>query len=146
MINVAVNKPDRKQSKVEFDATYFKVYDDAVKLVECRFGAKGKQAERRAYIGYMAKAIMKSATELGTQIRIANSIYPIYQSELEQRRIAQEKAIGLCFDILTKYQLAMSELKVPDDKHTNEIKHLIHEINCLKNWRTSDNKRFTDLG
>lgn len=143
---MSVNKPDRKQSKVEFDATYFKVYDDAVRMIERRFGAKGSQNEKKAYIGYMAQAIMKSATELGTQIRIANSIYPVYRSELEERRIAQEKAIGLCFDIMTKYQLVMTELRIPDDKYTDEIKHLIHEINCLKKWRTSDNKRFGNLG
>ena len=79
-------------------------------------------------------------------IGFSNSIYPIYQSELEERRLAQEKAIGLCYDVMTKYQLVMHELKVPDDKHTDEIKHLIHEINCLKKWRTSDNKRFNNLG
>lgn len=143
---MSVTKSDRRESKVEFDATYFKLYDDAVKMVENKFYAKGEQAERRAYISYMASAVMKSVTELGTHIRIANSIYPICKAELMERRIEQEKAIGLCFDILTKYQLAMSELKVPDDKHVNEIKHLIHEINCLKKWRTSDNKRFSNLG
>ena len=143
---MAVNKSDRKESKVEFDATYFKVYHDAVNLIENNFRAKGRQAERKGYIGYMASAIMKSVTELGTYIRIANSIYPIYKSELEERRIAQEKAIGLCFDLLTKYQLVMTELKISDDKNTNEIKHVVHEINCLKKWRTSDNKRFNKLG
>lgn len=143
---MSVSKPDRRESKVEFDATYFKVYDDAVKLVENNFGAKKEQAERKSYIGYMASAIMKSVTALGTFIRIANSIFPICKEELVERRIAQEKAIGLCFDMLTKYQLVMTELKVPDDKYVNEIKHLIHEINCLKKWRTSDNKRFNNLG
>lgn len=143
---MSVNKSDRKESKVEFDATYFKVYDDAVKLIECKFGAKGQQAERKGYITAMSVAILKSVNEIGTYIRIANSIYPVYQSELEERRIAQEKAIGLCFDVLTKYQLIMTELHVPDNKHVNEIKHLIHEINCLKKWRASDNKRFKNLG
>lgn len=84
--------------------------------------------------------------ELGTYIRIANSIYPVYQSELEERRLAQDKAIGLCFDLLTKYQLAMHTLKVKDDKYTVEIKHIIHEINCIKKWRMSDSNRFKNLG
>lgn len=143
---MSVNKSDRRESKVEFDATYFKVYHDAVNLIEHGFYAKGEEANRKGYIGYMADAIMRSVTAMGTYIRIANSIYPIYKEELIERRIAQEKAIGMCFDILTKYQLAMTELKVPDDKHTDEIKHIIHEINCLKKWRTSDNKRYANLG
>ena len=143
---MSVNKSDRRESKVEFDNTYFKVYDDAVRVVQNKFGAKGAEAERTGYIGYMASAIMKSVTDMGTYIRIANSIYPMYKEELIERRIAQEKAIGLCYDLLTKYQLAMTTLKVPDDKYVEEIKHLVHEINCLKRWRSSDNDRFKNLG
>lgn len=143
---MSVNKGDRRESKVEFDNTYFKVYDDCVRLIECSFGAKGEIKEKKqGYIRAMSDRILKSVCDMGTYIRIANSIYPQYQSELEERRIAQEKAIGLCFDVMTKYQLIMTELKVPDDKHTNEIKNLIHEINCLKKWRESD-KRFKNLG
>ena len=115
-------------------------------MIECSFGAKGDIKEKKqGYIRAMSDRILKSVCDMGTYIRIANSIYPQYQSELEERRIAQEKAIGLCFDVMTKYQLIMTELKVPDDKHTNEIKNLIHEINCLKKWRESD-KRFKNLG
>lgn len=143
---MSVNRSDRRESKVQFDATYFKVYDDAVRMVENGFYAKGNQKERKSYIAYMANAIMRSVTDLGMHIRIANSIYPMYKAELIERRMHQEKAIGLCFDILTKYQLAMSELRVADDKHTNEIRNLVHEINCLKKWRSSDNSRFNDLG
>lgn len=144
---MSVNKGDRKQSKVEFDNNYYRIHDDCVKLIENHLGAKGETREsHQYYIASVSSAIYKSVLELGTYIRIANSIYPIYQSELEERRLTQEKAIGLCFDLLTKYQLAMHTLKVPDNKYTDEIKHLIHEINCLKKWRTSDNKRFTNLG
>lgn len=142
-----VAKGNRKESKVEFDNTYYKIHDDAVKLIENHLGAKGEIKEsHKYYIRSVSNAIYKSVCEMGTYIRIANSIYPKYQSELEERRIAQEKAIGLCFDLLTKYQLAMHTLKVSDDKYTIEIKHIIHEINCLKKWRTSDNKRFSNLG
>ena len=143
---MSVNKSDRRESKVEFDNIYFKVYDDAIKIIQNKFGAKDIEAERTGYINYMASSIMKSVTDMGTYIRIANSIYPVYKEELIERRIAQEKAIGLCFDILTKYQLTMTELKVKDDKYVEEIKHLIHEINCLKKWRSSDKDRFKNLG
>ena len=77
---------------------------------------------------------------------MANSIYPKTKVEFEERRINQDKAIGLCFDLLTKYQLVMNTLKVKDDKYTVEIKNISHEINCIKSWRASDNKRFKDLG
>ena len=141
---MSVNKSDRRESKVEFDNTYFKIYRDAVNLVENRFGSKDES--KRSYISFMSSAIMRSVTDLGTYIRIANSIYPTCNGEYAERRIAQDKAIGLCYDLMTKYQLVLSELHIPDDKYTNEIKQLIHEINCLKKWRSSDNERFRNLG
>lgn len=144
---MSVNKVDRRESKVEFDNTYFKVYDDAVKLIKNNFGAdKKRREEYKEYIRVMSSEILKIVTRLGTHIRIANSIYPVYKSELEARRLEQDRAIGLCFDLLTKYQLIMHELRVKDDKYVIEIKNIVHEINCLKSWRKSDGKRFNDLG
>lgn len=143
---MSVNKVDRRESKVEFDNNYFRIYDDAIKIIKYNFGAdKKRREEYKDYIRVMSIKVLEIVTDLGTHIRIANSIYPTYQSELEERRIEQDKAIGLCYDLMTKYQLIMRELRVKDDKYVQEIKNLIHEINCLKKWRTSD-KRFTNLG
>ena len=94
----------------------------------------------------MSEKIFRNICDIGTHIRIANSIYPTDKSELLERRLEQERAIGLCYDLLTKYQLAMRTLKVPDDKYVVEVKNIVHEINCLKSWRKSDNKRFGYLG
>ena len=144
---MSVNKSDRRESAVEFDNTYFKVYFDAVWLIENNFGAKGEIPEKKKwYIMMMSSTILKSVTEMGTHIRIANSIFPTCKEELIERRIEQDKAIGLCYDVMTKYQLTMTELKIPGDKHTDRIKNIIHEINCLKKWRQVDNKRFKNLG
>lgn len=143
---MSVVKGNRRTSKVEFDNNYYKVYDDCCRLIENSFYAKQEIREsRHGYISTMSDRVLKVVSDMGTYIRIANSIYPKFKSELEERRLAQEKAIGLCFDLLTKYQLIMHELKIPEDKHTEEIKNIIHEINCLKKWRESD-KRFKDLG
>lgn len=139
----SVNAIDRKKSRVEFDNAYFKIYDDAIRLIKANFGADKEIRETHStYISVMATKVLKIVTDIGTHIRIANSIYPIYKSELEERRIAQGKAIGLCFDLLTKYQLIMRELQVEDDKFSEEVRHIGHEIKSLKNWRTSDQKRF----
>lgn len=141
---MSVNKVDRRESKIEFDNTYFKVYDDAIRLIRNHFGAdKKRRIEYKGYIKVMATKILDLVMEMGTHIRIANSIYPKYPRELETRRLEQDKAIGLCFDLLTKYQIIMRELHVKDDKYVQEIKNVVHEINCLKKWRASD-KRFID--
>ena len=141
---MSVNKVDRRESKIEFDNTYFRVYDDAIRLIKNGFGAdKKRREEYKGYIKVMSSKILDLIMDLGTYIRIANSIYPKYPSELEARRLEQDKAIGLCFDLLTKYQIIMRELHVKDDKYVQEIKHIVHEINCLKKWRASD-KRFSE--
>ena len=147
MITISVNLQDRRESKVEFDNNYFKIHDDAINLIKNNFGAKKDIADNyKYYIGVMANKILNDVMDLGTYIRIANSIYPRCMSEYEERRTYQSKAIGLCFDLLTKYQLTMHQLKVKDDKFVEEAKHVTHEINCLKKWRESDVKRFKNLG
>lgn len=143
----SVKKGDRKRSKSEFDNNYFAIHDDFIKLKENNLGVKGDLFEKyKTYIEKTENEILEIIFHIGTYIRIANSIYPMCQMELEERRLAQKKAIGLCYDLMTKYQIVMCALKVPDDKYTNEIKHIIHEINCLKSWRKSDASRFKDLG
>lgn len=144
---MSVAKGDRKQSKVEFDNAYFKVYEDCVRLSMSNFGGKENLIEQYSqYIQVMKQETLSTTCEIGRQIRIANSIYPTCKLESETRRVAQDKAIGLCYDLLTKYQLIMKILQVNDNKYVEDIKHIQHEINCLKSWRTSDNKRFKNIG
>lgn len=144
---MSVTVPNRKMSKTEFDNLYYGIYSDAVNLVRNHLGAKGDtRTEMQGYIFVMSRKILDVVADIGTHIRIANSIFPQFRTEVEERRIHQEKAIGLCYDLLTKYQLAMKTLKVPDNKFVEEIKRVSHEISCLKGWRSSDNKRFVHIG
>ena len=142
---MSVPKGKRNESKVEFDNTYCQLYKDAVRLINCQFGASEKVRENYSlYIQEMSRKILDLVVEIGKHIRIANSIYPQTRMEYETRRTEQGIAIGLCFDLLTQYQLIMFTLGAKDNKYVNEVKILIKEINCLKKWRTSDN-RFKDL-
>lgn len=144
---MSVVKGNRRESKVEFDNNYFKIHDDAVRIIKNSFGAdKEERKTNAAYIRAVSIKVLEDVLDIGKYIRMANSIYPKTKVEFEERRINQDKAIGLCFDLLTKYQLVMNTLKVKDDKYTVEIKNISHEINCIKSWRASDNKRFKDLG
>lgn len=144
---MSVPKHRRNPSSVEFDNTYYSVYDDAMTIIENAFGASAQDRELHAdYIAVHGREVMTLVTRLLYHIRIANSIYPTCQAEKDERRLNQDKAIGICYTIMTVYQLVMHRLKTPEDKYTTYIKDLIHEINCLKSWRTSDNKRFGSLG
>ncbi len=144
-----VPKSERRESKVEFDNTFFKIYSDCILIIDndfspCNDTLKIKYAD---YIQTMKTKVLETVCDIGKSIRIANSIYPIkdtetFKIEYETRRKHQDIAIGLCFDLLTKYQLIMKTLKVKDNKYCNEIKNIQHEINCLKSWRASDKKRY----
>lgn len=141
-----VRKHEKNESKVEFDNNYFKIHNDAILLIKNNFGAKGSLAKvNEKYIDMMGDKVLDIIFDIGTNIRIANSIYPRTRKELSVRRLHMDKAIGLCYDLLTKYQLTMEFLGVADDKYTIETGHLVHEINCIKKWRASDNKRFSNL-
>ena len=144
---MSVVKRDQKESKVEFDNTYFKIYEDAIRLINNRFGASDEiKRNYSLYINTVSQEVLVTISNIGRCIRIANSIYPICKSEYEERRLQQDKAIGLCFDLLTKYQLIMKTVKAKDNKYVNEIQNITKEINCLKKWRKSDNKRYENLG
>ena len=143
----SVKQNDRNKAKTEFDNAYFKIHDDAIFLIKHRFGAKEKTEKALSdYIDVMSKKVYAVVCDIGTYIRIANSIYPQCKEEYKERRVYQDKAIGLCFDLITKYQLIMKTLNVKGDKYVTEIRHISHEINVLKSWRASDNKRFKNLG
>ena len=92
----------------------------------------------------MSYKILDLVVDIGMHIRIANSIYPKTRLEYETRRTEQGIAIGMCYNLLTQYQLVMHSLGVKDNKFCNESQLIIKEINCLKKWRTSDN-RFSNI-
>lgn len=142
---MSVPKGKRNESKVEFDNTYIKVYKDAVRLINCQFGASESIKKNYArYINEISSIVLDTICDIGKHIRIANSIYPKTHLEYETRRTEQGMAIGLCFHLLTQYQLIMATLGTSENRYRNEIDNLSKEINCLKKWRTSDN-RFKDL-
>ena len=89
--------------------------------------------------------LMSLVWDLVYHIKVANALFPTTNAELTERRIEQDKAIGVCFDILTLYEMAMHKLKVKEDMGVMEIKNIKHQINAIKSWRKSDNKRFKDL-
>ena len=142
----SVAKGDRKPSKQEFDAIYHRIHDEAEDMIKNNFHAKGENAAGNTeYIKSAADSLRTFVWELIYHIKVANSIYPTTPEELTERRIEQDRAIGICFDILTMYEIVMHRLKVKDDMGVTEIKTIRHQINAIRAWRTSDNKRFRNF-
>lgn len=143
---MSVATPGRNESKTEFDRVYYRLLSDSIQITDNKFGARKEIREQKSeFINTMCIRVHRIVSDIGTHIRIANSIYPkmpLIEQEAKERRIHQEKAIGLCFDLLTKYTNTMNVLNVPEEKYVEHFKNIVHEINCLKKWKASDGKRF----
>ena len=144
---MSVVKSKRNKSGVEFEMILFQLADGIDNLVEHDFYAEGMLAvKNKMFLEMRSRALEDLTDKLVFYIKIANSIYPQCITEWEERRVAQGKAIGTCYAILTNMQRIMMRLRIPDNKYTLDIKNIMRMINSLKAWRKSDNKLKTKLG
>ena len=144
---MSVVKSKRNKSGVEFEMILFQLVDGIDNLVEHDFYAEGMLAvKNKMFLEMRSRALEDLTDKLVFYIKIANSIYPQCIDEWEERRVAQGKAIGTCYAILTNMQRIMMRLRIPDNKYTLDIQNVMRMINSLKAWRKSDNKLKTKLG
>lgn len=144
---MSVVKSKRNKSGVEFEMILFQLVDGIDNLVEHDFYAEGMLAvKNKMFLEMRSRALEDLTDKLVFYIKIANSIYPQCIAEWEERRVAQGKAIGTCYAILTNMQRIMMRLRIPDNKYTLDIQNVMRMINSLKAWRKSDNKLKTKLG
>lgn len=144
---MSVVKSKRNKSGVEFEMILFQLVDGIDNLVEHDFYAEGMLAvKNKMFLEMRSRALEDLTDKLVFYIKIANSIYPQCIAEWEERRVAQGKAIGTCYAVLTNMQRIMMRLRIPDNKYTLDIQNVMRMINSLKAWRKSDNKLKTKLG
>lgn len=144
---MSVVKSKRNKSGDEFEMILFQLVDGIDNLVEHDFYAEGMLAiKNKMFLDMRSRALEELTDKLVFYIKIANSIYPLCITEWEERRVAQGKAIGTCYAILTNMQRIMMRLRIPDNKYTLDIQNIMRMINSLKAWRKSDNKLKTKLG
>lgn len=74
------------------------------------------------------------------EVYIANSIYPTCMEELVERRLHQDKAVGLCYDLTQELQYAIETLPVDVNIYLRFGEMIQTEINLIKGWRKADNK------
>lgn len=86
------------------------------------------------------KVIVDCLRSIGENVFLANSIYPTYMEELIERRLCQDKAIGLCYRLTQELQYAIETLPVDVNKYLRFAEMIQTEINLIKGWRKSDNK------
>ena len=138
---MSVPKSKRKKSSVDFEMIYFRLVDGIDELMAHDFFAEGDLAERnRMFLQIRCESLQRFTDDLLCYIKIANSIFPQCEAELDERRLAQDKAIGVCFAVLTTLQRILQRLRVHGSKYTTDIENIEQMINSLRAWRKSDNR------
>jgi len=137
---MSVPKGKQNKSKIEFDNLFFKVANNTANIVELHFGVDDEEYEaHKMYIDDKGRELLQLIDEILRYIRMANA-YPTCRMEYETRRDCMTRAIGLCYSILTNYQLVMRRFDIDDNKYVTDIEDIWHFINSVKNWRSSDNR------
>lgn len=86
--------------------------------------------------------IINKVDELVDNITFANSIYPTNESELQQRKEYQVKAIANCFQLqnyIVKLEKTIDSVTITSLEKIIDL--LCIELNLLKAWKKSDSSR-----
>lgn len=86
------------------------------------------------------KTIVNCLRAITREVYIVNSIYPTVQEELTERRLHQDRAIGLCYTLTQELQYAIETLPVDVNQYLRFGEMIQTEVNLIKGWRKSDNK------
>lgn len=86
------------------------------------------------------KVIVNCLRAITREVYIANSIYPTLQEELAERRLHQDRAIGLCYTLTQELQYAIETLPVDVNQYLRFGEMIQTEVTLIKGWRKSDNK------
>ena len=137
---MSVPKGKQNKSKIEFDNLFFKIAGNAANIVENRFGVdEATYQAHRLYIDDKSRELLQLVDDILRYIRMAN-VYPTCRIEYETRRDCMTRTIGLCYSMLSNYQLVMRRFDIDDNKYVTDIDDIWHFINSVKNWRSSDNR------
>ena len=85
--------------------------------------------------------IMRIMQDMVFHITKANSIYVQSEYEFDMRRGYQTKAIGDCYVLYQELQYIISVFRTDINHFIPTLEKVEREIDLLKGWRQSDNKR-----
>lgn len=93
------------------------------------------------FIDYERTIVTTLLHDLVANITAANSIYAIYTFEFDLRREYQDKAIINCYQLYQELQYIVSIIDTDLNKLIPFLESIEKEIDLLKGWRQSDNKK-----
>lgn len=166
-----IKKSERKESSLQTIHNAYAIRTAVTKLAENNFyfnlnkinevvenntsniiDVKQKEKAKKRIYQYFNNQILRmtdkviiSATGISEHLRIANTIFPKYQSEFEERRIEMDKAMACCNVLQDQLQYAGECLYADLNRFTYLVLEIQKEFNMIKKLRQSDNRFLKDI-
>lgn len=160
-----IKKSERKESKLEVIHNAYKIRTAVTKLAENNFYINENKVEKivnekfakypeeelkkikeRTYqyfnrqVYRVTNRILDCACEISQHLRRANTIFPTYMSEFEERRLEMDRAMEACNALQDELQYAGECLYADLNKYTSLVLEIQKEFNMIKSLRQSDNR------
>lgn len=147
---------NRKESKLEVFSKAMDIREELVDLMQRNFGINDlNNFFRKRYFTTgdvteefkKASAFLRMSKErldlyssyLLDNLRSANSIYPVCESEYQLRRTYQTKAITNCESLISELQNTISIFNTDINLYSAVVNDINREIELIKKWRQKDN-------
>lgn len=160
-----IKKSERKESKLQTIHNAYRIRMAVTKLAENDFYINSSKVENiiaekikrfpeeeqqkiknRTYqyfeqqLNRSTNSVIELATGISRHLRIANTIFPTYMSEFEERRIEMDRAMSCCNALQDELQYVGECLYADLNKYTNLVLLIQQEFNMIKALRQSDNR------
>lgn len=153
-MSVLVSK--RTESKFEAIIHSVELHDMLIDLIQRNFGIRDiekfvrtrfaysveedEYAKHRYLMHNFKSRVDQLASQLTSNVRAANSLYPTSMAEYERRREYQNNAIVNCEQLIKELQRVVEIFDVDINLYNRYVKAIDREIDLIKKWRQRDNK------
>lgn len=153
-MSVLVSK--RTESKFEAIIHSVELHDMLIDLIQRNFGVRDiekfvrtrfaysveedEYAKHRYLMQNFKSRVDQLASQLTSNVRAANSLYPTSMTEYERRREYQNNAIVNCEQLIKELQRVVEIFEVDINLYNRYVKAIDREIDLIKKWRQRDNK------
>lgn len=160
-----IKKSERTESKLEVIHNAYAIRMAVTKIAENNFyindskiekiiaekiklfpEADQKKIKERTYqyfrqqINRTTNRVLDCACGISHHLRIANTIFPVYMSEVEERRLEMDRAMACCNALQDELQYAGECLYADLNKYMNLVLQIQKEFNMIKSLRQTDNR------
>ncbi len=130
-----------KPTGLEFHETAYKIDQEIWNFLRHEYKNKSKTEDGSLPVRYWqthAVPLHEECWRLISEITYANSIYPIDQQELDDRKHHQQNAINCCENIFQMIRLTANEIpSINLDKLTVALELIDKECKLLRAWKQS---------